>query len=78
MGYSREGVPDWPLRDDGRPVQLGDVVKLPFGGTVLCVRAVSFMGVPGGAYVNGFWVSRGERMPLVRARKLRGEEEEGR
>ena len=65
----REGVPDWPMGDDGRPIGPGDVVKMP-GGSVVFVLTVAFADV-NGAYVNGFWVGPDERVKVVKKRGMR-------
>ena len=52
----------WPRCDDGSVVVPGDTVKLPGGGAVVHVVSVSFGQVSRGAYVNGFYIDKSERM----------------
>ncbi len=58
-------VKSWPMTEHDGPVRVGDVVKLPVGGLITKVVSVAFGLVDNGAYVNGFWVGRDERLELV-------------
>ena len=55
----------WPRyrdEDGGGVVLPGEVVKLPGTGDVVRVVSVSFGGVARGAYVNGFYVDKDDRV----------------
>lgn len=55
----------WPRyrdEDGGGVVLPGEVVRLPGTGDVVRVQSVSFGTVARGAYVNGFYIDKSERL----------------
>ena len=61
----------WPRyrdEDGGGVVLPGEVVKLPGTGGVVHVVSVAFGPVARGAYVNGFYVDRDERLERIERR----------
>lgn len=59
-------VDTWPMTERDGPLEVGDVVKLPWNGAVTMVTSISFGAASTGAYVNGFYIDKSERLELVR------------
>lgn len=54
-----------PRATDGTFIYPGDRVSMPWDGSIIKVREITFGHAPNCAYVNGFCVLRNERMQRI-------------